>query len=126
VKILIDAQMPPALAGWLKEQGHEAQAVRDVGLREAEDGAIWTYAKQTGAVILTKDEDFAARSHQTPDGPVSFGCASATVRTPPCARGWNQDCPASCNSSARATGWLKWFEFFSNRRSAVSRHPMTS
>ena len=70
MKILIDAQMPPALAGWLREQGHEAQAVRDVGLREAEDSAIWAYAKQTGTVILTKDEDFAARAQQVQDGPV--------------------------------------------------------
>ena len=62
--------MPPALAGWLREQGHEAQAVRDVGLREAEDSAIWAYAKQTGTVILTKDEDFAARAQQVQDGPV--------------------------------------------------------
>ena len=70
MKILIDAQMPPALARWLREQSHEALAVREVGLREAEDGAIWDYARQTGAVILTKDEDFATRALQQPDGPV--------------------------------------------------------
>jgi predicted nuclease of predicted toxin-antitoxin system len=50
VKILLDAQLPPALALWLREQGHDAVAVREVGLREAEDGAIWAYAQQTGTV----------------------------------------------------------------------------
>jgi predicted nuclease of predicted toxin-antitoxin system len=44
VKFLVDAQLPPALALWLCEAGHEAQAVREAGLREAEDGAIWNHA----------------------------------------------------------------------------------
>ncbi len=70
VKFLLDAQLPPALGHWLREQGHEAQPVRDVGLREAEDGAIWAHALQTGATILTKDEDFAARALQQQSGPV--------------------------------------------------------
>lgn len=65
----MDAQLPPALARWLREQGYEAQAVREVGLREAGDSAIWAYARRTSAVILTKDEDFAARSLQTAEGP---------------------------------------------------------
>lgn len=70
MRILVDAQLPPALAVWLRERGHEAQAVREVGLREAGDGAIWAYALQANAVILTKDEDFALRSQQTSGGPV--------------------------------------------------------
>jgi len=40
VKFLADAQLPPALARWLVEAGCEAQAVREIGLREADDGAI--------------------------------------------------------------------------------------
>jgi predicted nuclease of predicted toxin-antitoxin system len=70
VKFLLDAQLPPALARWLREQGHDAQPVREAGLREAEDGAIWEHARRTGAVIVTKDEDFAARAQQQPAGPV--------------------------------------------------------
>ena len=62
MKFLIDAQLPPAVAGWLREAGHDAAHVEDVGLREAEDGPIWTHALQTAAVIVTKDEDFAARA----------------------------------------------------------------
>lgn len=54
--------MPPELARWLREAGHDAQHVEDVGLREGSDGAIWAHALQSGAVIVTKDEDFAARS----------------------------------------------------------------
>lgn len=67
MKFVLDAQLPPALARWLRESGHEASAVREVGLREAEDEAICAHAAQTGAVVLTKDEDFAqlARSGGT-------------------------------------------------------------
>jgi predicted nuclease of predicted toxin-antitoxin system len=70
VKFLIDAQLSPALGHWLREQGHEAQPVRDAGLRDAEDSAIWAHALQIGAAILTKDEDFAARAQQAQSGPV--------------------------------------------------------
>jgi predicted nuclease of predicted toxin-antitoxin system len=62
VKFLVDAQLPPALAGLFCELGQEAVAVREVGLREAEDGAIWQYALDHGVVIVTKDEDFPDRS----------------------------------------------------------------
>ena len=66
---LVDAQLPPALVRWLREAGHEATHVEDVGLREADDAPIWTHALATAAVILTKDEDFAdraAREHSAP------------------------------------------------------------
>lgn len=46
MKFLIDAQLPPALAQWLREAGHEARAAREVGLREAEDSAIWRHARR--------------------------------------------------------------------------------
>ncbi|MCE0521953.1 MAG: DUF5615 family PIN-like protein [Methylacidiphilales bacterium] len=61
MKFLIDAQLPPALARALRENGYEVQAVRELGLREAEDDAIWDYALANQAVIITKDQDFADR-----------------------------------------------------------------
>lgn len=69
MKFLVDAQLPPVLAAWLREAGHEAHHVEDFNLREADDSNIWTRALQTGAVIVTKDEDFAervAREETTP------------------------------------------------------------
>lgn len=36
--------------------------MREVGLRDAEDGLIWHYAIAHGCVIITKDEDFAQRA----------------------------------------------------------------
>jgi predicted nuclease of predicted toxin-antitoxin system len=69
VRFLVDAQLPPALARWLTQQGHTAEHVFDVGMVEADDRAVWAYAVTVGAVIVTKDEDFAARRARTASGP---------------------------------------------------------
>jgi predicted nuclease of predicted toxin-antitoxin system len=60
-EIHCDAQLPPALARVLRENGCDAVAVREVGLRDANDSDIWLYALQEGAATITKDEDFADR-----------------------------------------------------------------
>ena len=70
MKFLVDAQLPPALAGWLREAGHEAVHVEDLGLREANDSAIWKHALENGATIVTKDEDFAVRAAQAANTPI--------------------------------------------------------
>jgi predicted nuclease of predicted toxin-antitoxin system len=70
VNFLVDAQLPPALAQWLREAGYVAQHVEDVGLREADDGEIWRHALQADVVIVTKDEDFVTRAIQTGTAPV--------------------------------------------------------
>jgi predicted nuclease of predicted toxin-antitoxin system len=67
---LVDAQLPPALAHWLRERGHAAEHVEDIGLSGAEDVDIWNRASQDGAVIITKDEDFAERAARDNRGPV--------------------------------------------------------
>jgi len=54
----------------LREAGHDAQAAREVGVREAEDGAICRYAQAHGLGIVTNDEDFAQRAHARTVGPV--------------------------------------------------------
>ncbi len=69
MRFLVDAQLPPALAAWLRSQGLDAEHVEDVGLRNAEDLPIWKYAQSAGAIILSKDEDFAERVMRDPQGP---------------------------------------------------------
>ena len=58
VRFLVDAQLPPLLARYLAEVGHETEHVGDVGLLEASDRDIWAHAIATNAVLITKDEDF--------------------------------------------------------------------
>jgi predicted nuclease of predicted toxin-antitoxin system len=69
VKFLIDAQLPPALAQFLRDAGHEAKHVVEIGLERSDDSSIRNRAVSDGAVIVTKDEDFAARiqiDHELP------------------------------------------------------------
>jgi predicted nuclease of predicted toxin-antitoxin system len=58
VKFLVDANLPPALARWLASEGHEAQHVSDLGMEAMPDRAIWARARDLGACVVTKDEDF--------------------------------------------------------------------
>ena len=67
---LVDAQLPPALARWLWQQGHAAQHVEDLGLCDAEDAMVWNHASSSDATIVTKDEDFAERAARDTSGPV--------------------------------------------------------
>jgi predicted nuclease of predicted toxin-antitoxin system len=58
MRFLVDAQLPPALCGWLRERGHEAVHVFEIGLIAASDEAVAARAEADGAVLVSKDEDF--------------------------------------------------------------------
>jgi predicted nuclease of predicted toxin-antitoxin system len=58
MKFLIDAQLPPRLCDWLRERGHEARHVADMGLLAASDAAIADTAQREEMILVTKDEDF--------------------------------------------------------------------
>ncbi len=65
----MDAQLPLALARLISDCGHKSEHVFDFTLESAPDSEIWKYALNTGAVIVTKDEDFihlASVSKQAP------------------------------------------------------------
>ena len=59
MRIWVDAQMSPAIATWISSNyGVNAVAIRDLGLRDAEDKEIFEAARQEKAVVMTKDSDF--------------------------------------------------------------------
>ena len=58
MRLLVDAQLPPVLADWLRRQGHDALHVLDWTMTDAADGEIWRRASKGGYVIVTKDADF--------------------------------------------------------------------
>ncbi|RYF93023.1 MAG: hypothetical protein EON95_10410 [Caulobacteraceae bacterium] len=68
MKFIVDEQLPPALATWLKTTGHEAAHIHERGLGGAADADIWLTCIEAGAVIITKDRDFALRRAAT-EGP---------------------------------------------------------
>jgi predicted nuclease of predicted toxin-antitoxin system len=58
--IWVDAQLSPSIADWIGAQfGVTAVALRDLGLRDLTDRQIFAAAGAAGAVVMTKDGDFA-------------------------------------------------------------------
>lgn len=57
--IWIDAHLSPAIAVWITSTfGITSIALRNLGLRDAEDPEIFEAAKADGVVLITKDSDF--------------------------------------------------------------------
>jgi predicted nuclease of predicted toxin-antitoxin system len=57
--IWIDAHLSPAIATWITSTFQvTAVALRDLGLRDAEDPEIFEAAKAQGVIFMTKDSDF--------------------------------------------------------------------
>lgn len=57
--IWVDAQLPPAIAVWTTSTFEvTAVALRDIGLRDAEDYEMFEAAKLQGVIVMTKDRDF--------------------------------------------------------------------
>ena len=57
--IWIDAHLSPAIATWIMITfGINAIALRDLGLRDAEDPEIFEKAKAQDVILMTKDSDF--------------------------------------------------------------------
>jgi predicted nuclease of predicted toxin-antitoxin system len=58
MKLLVDNQLPLALARFLAANGFDCQHVQDIGMGATDDRVIWEYAKAHDMTIVTKDEDF--------------------------------------------------------------------
>lgn len=57
MRFVVDAQLPPRLADWLRARGHVSEHVDETLGLQASDSAI--VAHSNGAVIVSKDGDFA-------------------------------------------------------------------
>lgn len=67
MKLLVDNQLPGALAVWLRWHGHDCRHVIDVGLDEASDLDLWRRAAQDKSVLVSKDEDFVFLANRPGD-----------------------------------------------------------
>jgi predicted nuclease of predicted toxin-antitoxin system len=79
--IWVDAQLSPAIAQWIAgDLCMPAVAVRDLGLRDADDGIIFARAREQTAIILTKDADFALllERHGPPPRIIWLSCGNTT------------------------------------------------
>jgi predicted nuclease of predicted toxin-antitoxin system len=68
VKLLFDQNLSHRLVTALRQEYPGSQHVRDVGLREADDTAVWEYAAQHGLTVVTKDGDFHHQFAENPEG----------------------------------------------------------
>ncbi len=58
MKLLFDQNVSPSLVDGLSDLFPESVHVRDAGLSQASDAAIWDYARDRGLTIVSKDTDF--------------------------------------------------------------------
>jgi predicted nuclease of predicted toxin-antitoxin system len=58
VRFVVDANLSFRLAAYLREAGHDAVHVMDVGLLRAADPEIMAWAQQEQRVIVSSDTDF--------------------------------------------------------------------
>ncbi|MBP6013258.1 MAG: DUF5615 family PIN-like protein [Alphaproteobacteria bacterium] len=82
MRFLVDTNLPKALATWIAARGHIADHVLDLALAQANDKSIWQRAGEMGAVVVSKDEDFAdlARRHPTAPGVVWLRTGNGTTK----------------------------------------------
>lgn len=94
MRFIVDANLPPALADWIRNAGHDASHISDLGLTTATDQQIWARARQDGACIVSKDEDFLILKTAEPNGPalvwVRIGNATRPHLLDRFAKSWKQ------------------------------------
>jgi predicted nuclease of predicted toxin-antitoxin system len=82
VKVWLDAQLPPDICSWLtSEFGLEAEPVRELGLRDADDLVIFHAARDASVtIIISKDADFGelVRRHGPPPHVLWVTCGNTT------------------------------------------------
>ena len=62
MKLLLDENLSPRLVSMLGDLFPGSVHVHDVGLGGDDDGAVWSYGKTHGFVVVSKDSDFVERS----------------------------------------------------------------
>lgn len=83
MNFLIDAQLPPALCGWMRERGHQAVHVFEIGMVAASDAEIAARAEADGAV----HESFVALRLPDRFAFLWLRCGNATNWTAACLAG---------------------------------------
>jgi predicted nuclease of predicted toxin-antitoxin system len=58
MRFLLDMNLPPAMADWLRSEGHDAVHVREIGLAQLPDREVFTRAAEDGRIVVTFDLDF--------------------------------------------------------------------
>ena len=62
MRLLFDQNLSPRLPRLLSDLYPGSIHVCEIGLRDADDAAIWAYALENGFIIVSKDSDFQQQS----------------------------------------------------------------
>ena len=64
MRFLVDNQLPPSPARWLRDRRHDADHVFESGLHLLDDRDLWARALADARILISKDEDFLYLSSQ--------------------------------------------------------------
>jgi predicted nuclease of predicted toxin-antitoxin system len=67
MRFLVDNQLPPSLARWLRDRGYDAAHVFESGLHLLDDRDLWARSLSDARIIVSKDEDFLYLANQPGD-----------------------------------------------------------
>ena len=59
MRFLVDMNLSEGVAAWLRESGHDAVHLRELGLEALDDPAVFARAAEEARVIVTFDLDFS-------------------------------------------------------------------
>jgi predicted nuclease of predicted toxin-antitoxin system len=62
MKFLVDQNLPPELANFIRRANHRAEHVFYVGLADVDDSTIIQFARQEDWVIVSRDADFVTHA----------------------------------------------------------------
>ena len=85
MRLLIDAQLPPALCGWFGERGIIASHVIDELGGQTPDRDIARHVEEHALILVTKDDDFLLRHPPIRSRLVWLRCGNISNRG---LRGW--------------------------------------
>jgi len=68
VRFLVDTQLPAVLAGWLRDKGHQAEHVLEVGLAQSKDNPVW-HCRATRGIDYHKGRGFCGVGSPGPPRP---------------------------------------------------------
>ena len=81
-RFIIDNQLPATLVVWLEAKGCQAEHVLKLHLAQSPDEILWERAARDGAVIVSKDEDFAHLTIVRPEAVSVLWIRLGNCRTP--------------------------------------------
>lgn len=79
-KILVDENIPPAVARYLRNKGFDIKEVRELGIRNPSESIIMGIARQEERVLLTFDKYFANVLLYPPDS--HYGVVRIRIHPP--------------------------------------------